>query len=64
MKKIGSRMIKNGIAHTRIRQGKKVPPRDVEKENKIKDFCLNCDKPYCNGSCDEIVAFIRKIKNG
>ena len=50
-------LIKNGVVKQAVKQGKKEEIRDVEKENLIKQFCLNCTKENCNGDCKDIREF-------
>ena len=53
----------DGIVKTAIKQGDYVPPRDVEKENKIKDFCLNCKMPICRGNCEDFRKFMKELND-
>ena len=34
------------------------------KENAEIEFCMNCDRVQCPGSCSKIVAFHKKLKKG
>ena len=62
MKKYNSGYLKDGVVKTAIKQGEYIPPRDVERENKIKDFCLNCKMPICRGTCEDFRKFIKELK--
>ncbi len=49
-----------GIARTRRSEGKKVKGKSaerIERERQEIEFCLNCTKPSCNGSCLELKRF-------
>lgn len=62
MKKYNSGYFKDGVIKTATKQGEYIPPRDVERENKIKDFCLNCKMPICRGTCEDFRKFMRRLK--
>lgn len=51
----------DGVIKTAIKQGDYVPPRDVKRENKIKDFCLNCKMPICRGTCEDFRKFMKEL---
>ena len=41
-----------GIAHTATKQGDKLETRNAEAiaaRNAVRDICLNCTRPECNG---------------
>lgn len=40
-----------GYIQTAPKQGRKVPDKDVTEINRIKEICLNCNRPKCTGRC-------------
>ena len=40
------------------KQGKPQKTKDVSKKNGIKEICLNCTEPKCNGNCKKIKGVI------
>lgn len=57
-------LIKNGVVKLAPIQGERIiTKKDIDESNKIKDFCLNCEKDFCNGECKDIIEFERRIRN-
>ena len=52
-----SRFNAEGTVKLAEKQGKPQKLKDVSEKNRIKEICLNCTKPKCNGNC-------KKIKGG
>lgn len=50
----------NGTVKLATKQGKPEQIKDVQIENEIKNFCLNCTKEKCNGDCKDIREFERR----
>lgn len=42
-----------GKIATAPKQGKKTRDKEVTEINKIKEICLNCKRPKCDGRCKE-----------
>lgn len=41
-----------------------IPPRVIEKQNKIKEICLNCTQSDCNGQCALVDKRLKGMKRG
>ena len=51
-----------GIAKIAPKQGRKQKVRDVSAINAVKDICLNCERPKCNGCPNDDFTIKRRKK--
>ena len=49
----------DGTVKLAEKQGKAQKIKDVTEKNRIKEICLNCNEPKCNGNCKKIKEVIK-----